>query len=326
MRPPPKTSMPSAAAFSELRLGQGEKLRVSTYDIQDCFYQFKIPKAFGELFGFKRIQAYKLGCRRSTVGAVAPLDWVTPVCAVLPVGCSWALHFCQQAHVNIALRTGLGRHRLLFDKTPAPLLSDAEPAVFVYVDNGGILSTQRGKANTLRRQLERKLGEVALPTHEAEAETDDLEMLGMRLHDARAAPTRKRAWRLKLATEELLKIGFRDGGANGFAHRSLYRRVPLAPPVPVGLLHSLSNERVSGGDPSGIACAESCKQLAGCWCSPSPICHSRSSNRCTALTRARRDGQLTLGSGLCKRLNVNWLGTRGGASSGLKGSQPGAAL
>ena len=27
MRPPPKTSMPSAAAFSELRLGQGEKLR-----------------------------------------------------------------------------------------------------------------------------------------------------------------------------------------------------------------------------------------------------------------------------------------------------------
>ena len=55
MRPPPKTSMPSAAAFSELRLGQGEKLRVSTYDIQDCFYQLKIPKAFGELYGFKRI-------------------------------------------------------------------------------------------------------------------------------------------------------------------------------------------------------------------------------------------------------------------------------
>ena len=117
--------------------------------------------------------------------AVAPLDWVTPACAVLPMGCSWALHFCQQAHVNIALRTGLGRHRLLFDKTPAPLLSDAEPAVSVYVDNGGILSMQRGKANTLRRQLERKLGEVALPTHEAEAETDDLEMLGMRLHDDR---------------------------------------------------------------------------------------------------------------------------------------------
>ena len=31
----------------------------------------------------------------------------------------------------------------------------------------------------------------SLPTHEAEAETDDLEMLGMRLHDGRAAPTRK---------------------------------------------------------------------------------------------------------------------------------------
>ena len=193
MRPPPKTSMPSAAAFSKLRLGQGEKPRVSTYDIQDCFYQFKIPKAFGELFGFKQIQANKLGVQEVDGRAVAPLDWVTPVCAVLPMGCSWALHFCQQAHVNIALRTGLGRHRLLFDKTPAPLWSDAEPAVSVYVDNGGILSTQRGKANTLRRQLERKLGEVALRTHEAEAETDDLEMVGMRLHDGRAAPTRKRA-------------------------------------------------------------------------------------------------------------------------------------
>ena len=40
MRPPPKTSMPSAAAFSELWLGQGEKLRVSTYENQDCFVQF----------------------------------------------------------------------------------------------------------------------------------------------------------------------------------------------------------------------------------------------------------------------------------------------
>ena len=36
-------------------------------------------------------------------------------------------------------------------------------------------------------------------------------MLGMRLHDGRAAPTRKRAWRLKLATEELLKVGFATG-------------------------------------------------------------------------------------------------------------------
>ena len=73
-------------------------------------------------------------------------------------------------------------------------MSDAEPAVSVYVDNGGILSTQRGKANALRRQLERKLGEVALLTHEAGAETDDLEMLGMRLHG-----------------EELLKVGFATG-------------------------------------------------------------------------------------------------------------------
>ena len=72
--------------------------------------------------------------------------------------------------MNVALRTGLGRHRLLFDKTPVPLLSDAEPAVSVYVDNGRIMSTQSGKANALRRQLDRKLGEVALPTHEAEAE------------------------------------------------------------------------------------------------------------------------------------------------------------
>ena len=82
------TSMPSAAAFSELRLGKGEKLRVPTYDIQDCFCQFKIPKALGELFGFKRIQAYKLGVQEVDGRAVAPLDWVTPVCAVLPMGCS----------------------------------------------------------------------------------------------------------------------------------------------------------------------------------------------------------------------------------------------
>ena len=109
---------------------------MSTYDIQDCFYQFKITKDFGELFGFKRTKAYKLGVQEVDGRAVAPLDWVTPVCAVMPLMCSWALHLCQQAHVNIALRTSLGRHHLLFDKTPVPLLSDAEPAVSVYVGNG----------------------------------------------------------------------------------------------------------------------------------------------------------------------------------------------
>ena len=145
---------------------------MSTFDIQDCFYHFKIPKAFGELFGFKRIQAYKLGVPEVDGRAVAALDWVTPFGAVLPIGCSWALHFCQQAHVNIALRTGLGRHRLLFDKTPVPLLSDAELAVSLCVDNGGVLSAREGEADALRRQLEPKFGEMALPTHEAEAETD----------------------------------------------------------------------------------------------------------------------------------------------------------
>ena len=65
MRPPPKTSMPSAVAFSELRLEQGEKLRVSTFDIQDCFYQFKIPKAFGEMFGFKRTRCRGSSCSPS---------------------------------------------------------------------------------------------------------------------------------------------------------------------------------------------------------------------------------------------------------------------
>ena len=36
-------------------------------------------------------------------------------------------------------------------------------------------------------------------------------MVGMRLYGGRAAPTRKRAWRLKLTTEELLKVGIATG-------------------------------------------------------------------------------------------------------------------
>ena len=227
-------------------------------DIQDCF---------GELFGFKRIQAYTLGVREVHGRAVAPLDWVTPICAVLPMECSWALHFGQQAPVNIALRTGLRRHRVLFDPTPVPLLSDAEPAFSVHVDIGGILSTRKGEADALRRQLERKLGEMALPTDEAVAETDDLEMLGMRLYEGRAAPTRKRAWKLKLATEQLPEGRFRNGGADGFAHRSPYVRVSFTPPVPVGLLHNIavhSAGRCKATTPFGIACAKSCKQPAGC--------------------------------------------------------------
>ena len=172
------------------------------------------PKAFGELFGFKRIQAHKLGVQEVDGRAVAPL-------AVLPMGCSWALHFCQQAHVNIALRTGLGRHRLLSDRTPVPLLSDSEPVVSVYVDNGGILSTQRGIGRGGAADA-RGGGRDRLPG------------------DAGNAPAR---WQSSADQEESLETEachretpedwLRDGGADGFAYRSLYLCVPFAPPVPV---------------------------------------------------------------------------------------------
>ena len=148
--------------------------------------------------------------------------------------------------MNIALRTGLGRHRLLFDKTPAPFLSDAEPVVSVYVDNAGILSTQRGKANTLRRQLERKLGEVALPTHEAEAETDELGNAGNAAARWQSSADQEESLEAEACHRGTPEGWFRDGGANGFAHRSLYLRVPLAPPVPVSLLHNLPVHPTSG--------------------------------------------------------------------------------
>ena len=120
MRPPPKTSMPSAAAFSELRLAKGEKVRVSTCD--------KDPQGIRRAVWIRTdpgLQAGSAGGRRKGRGSAGLGD----ARAVLPMGCSWALHFCQQAHVNIALRTGLGRHRLLLDKTPVPLVSDTEPVV-----------------------------------------------------------------------------------------------------------------------------------------------------------------------------------------------------
>ena len=98
--------------------------------------------------------------------------------------------------------------------------------VSVYVDNGRILITQRGKANTLRRQLERKLGEVALPTHEAEAETD-------------GSADQEESSEAEACHPETPEDWFRDGGANGFAYRSLCLCVLVVPPMPVGLLHSL---------------------------------------------------------------------------------------
>ncbi|CAK0822068.1 unnamed protein product [Prorocentrum cordatum] len=74
-----------------------------------------------------------LGCAKIGVRAVAAHEKIYPGLAVIPMGWSWALWFCQKIHEGIVEAAGSGPKYWITDKTCAPDLS--KPFHTQYVDN-----------------------------------------------------------------------------------------------------------------------------------------------------------------------------------------------
>eukprot|EP00959_Pyramimonas_sp_CCMP1952_P382116 8006938-Pyramimonas_sp.AAC.1 len=70
---------------------------LSTCDLECAFYHMRLPRGMETLFTLPSISVAVL----QELGMIDldfdPLSRVTPMVTVLPMGFSWALHFCQSA-------------------------------------------------------------------------------------------------------------------------------------------------------------------------------------------------------------------------------------
>eukprot|EP00959_Pyramimonas_sp_CCMP1952_P439430 9199433-Pyramimonas_sp.AAC.1 len=65
-----------------------------------------LPPELRHLFALPRLRAAQLGVRELGGRPVPGRAWVRPCLAVLPMGWTHALDFCQKVHRNILLQKG----------------------------------------------------------------------------------------------------------------------------------------------------------------------------------------------------------------------------
>ena len=235
-RRPPHTALGSASALSELSLAEYADLTTgelgsttlptpgvgpvpaldfhqSGCDVRDGFYQFAITE-LASWFGIdEKFTAGELGvtsCYDDDAEREVPLraDERVYLCVLaMPMGWSWALHFCQEAVSGCAVAASGGDPALLLrERQPAPKLTPGIPLHAVYVDNHTGLGHSANDARAAHEKFVAACESLGLGLHEEVPATRDLEALGV-VFDGGDRTLRHRSlrvWRFRLATRALL--------------------------------------------------------------------------------------------------------------------------
>ena len=208
---PEKVHLATGATFANVEVDGGPAIEVGGVDIADAFYHLELVPELREFFALPGLRAGDVGLSHLNGKPVDVEKIVYPCLRVVPMGWTHALWLCQAAHehivnhcpeVDMKLRCG--------DKMPVPELKDYIHTQ--YVDNFVALSQKPGRAKELAEAVGAKLNQHGLPTHEVEA-GQGIETLGWLFTGGHptVSVTRKRLWKLRLATLELLKVGRTNG-------------------------------------------------------------------------------------------------------------------
>ncbi|CAK0901948.1 unnamed protein product, partial [Prorocentrum cordatum] len=97
-QPSPPVSLFSAAGFTDLEAPPGTSLYFAGVDVQNAFYQHKLPAYLRPPFCLPAVTAGELGISKLDGRRAAPWTRLYPQLAVAPMGWNWALYFVQRAH------------------------------------------------------------------------------------------------------------------------------------------------------------------------------------------------------------------------------------
>ncbi|CAK0789849.1 unnamed protein product, partial [Prorocentrum cordatum] len=162
---PSTVALATGSALGELAVPEGEQLYVGHVDICDAFYHFGLPEAFRDYFTLPAVKAGDMGLSVLGGRSLAPGSRVWPVLAVLPMGWSHALYWCQTIHRGIVSSIpALLDVPFISDKSVAPPVQPL--AMTVYVDNFLALGTDPEAVSRAVKLVNAALTSRGLPTHE----------------------------------------------------------------------------------------------------------------------------------------------------------------
>jgi len=138
-RDPPGVELATAESLGMIEVDDDTEVFISTGDVRDAFYRFKIDIELSRYFGLPPVRAEELGLRELEGEQLTGDRWVHPCFAVLPMGFKWSLYLVQEA-VTTQVETA----------------TQASPARRLQTFGGSRLITAGGGAPPLRLRGQRR--------------------------------------------------------------------------------------------------------------------------------------------------------------------------
>lgn len=224
---PPKTALPSAAAFAAIEVetsGNERHCFMGTADISNAFYNMLLPQDMWGCFTLPPLS--EAAIPPALRAGLPPGDGhlLRPALRVLPMGWTWALHVCQSVVEGIAAQA-LGHDALIRDKEQARLLAgrartaaspDGQASSLLcatYVDNACVMATSPERATEGLQKVVMALRARGLPVHEIHEPAEKQEFIGLEMIQGRLRVKPRRLWKLRYGIEEVLRRGRVSGPA-----------------------------------------------------------------------------------------------------------------
>ncbi|CAK0883778.1 unnamed protein product, partial [Prorocentrum cordatum] len=185
-------ALATGSSLGELSVPEGKELYVGHV-------------AFRGYFALPSVKAGDVGMVRLRERPLQPGSRVWPVLAVLPMGWSHALYWCQTIHRSIVSSIPeLSDVPFIADKSVVPGLQPL--AMNIYVDIFLALGTDPEAVRRAVTLVNAALTQKGLPTHEVCMCDHDADILGweIRGRECQIRPKRSRLWRLRLALDCLV--------------------------------------------------------------------------------------------------------------------------
>ena len=205
------------ATFEDLIQGVGEvaeiNVRTSAADVDNSFYQFHTPQ-LASWFAVPEVVDYAdLGITEIWSESLGRLRPVQPGerghvgFSRLPMGWSWALHFCHTAVSHIArCPEDIAADAVIQEKRPAPPVRPGQPALGVYVDNVYSIGCRVGDSLRLVAGFVEESGRRSLRVHWECEDAEEAPILGVQVlgRERLLRPSHRRLWRVHRAGQALL--------------------------------------------------------------------------------------------------------------------------
>ncbi|CAK0892251.1 unnamed protein product, partial [Prorocentrum cordatum] len=220
---PPGVALLSGEGLSRVEIDDPENLleglpvHLGVGDVADLFHRTRLVKTAGgdirRYFCWPPLASKYAGISEVDGAAVRPGEKIWPMCASLPMGLSWSLHFAQTANAQrLGRQPALRQSQEISDRGPPLVLggpsASAGSGHYMCVDSAGVLSFDGdlvGRA--LAEEAQRDFDADALRFHEMEVFDHGGPSLGWHLDgDARVArPSDKRFVLVRRGVRALLR-------------------------------------------------------------------------------------------------------------------------